>query len=68
MATKIKPNEIPKWAKYRARDRDGWVYFFAVEPRARSHGWVQGGVRQRDDSVTTRFMCDDWSRTLQAIK
>jgi len=57
----------PQWARYRARDRDGWVYFYSLEPRARSHGWVSGGVRQRDESIQTQFRADNWIGTLEKI-
>lgn len=68
MTTKVSPKKIPQWARYRARDRDGWVYFFSLEPRARSHGWVSGGIRQRDESVDSQTRTDNWSETLKRIK
>lgn len=68
MPSKTKEHpKAPKWARYRARDRDGWVYFYALEPRARSHGWVSGGIRQRDPSIQTQSRSDTWAETLTKI-
>lgn len=68
MPTKKKQkSNVPDWARYRARDRDGWVYFYALEPKARSHGWVSGGIRQRDPSIQTQMRSDSWTETLTKI-
>lgn len=66
--TKVGGPVVPSWANYRGRCRDGYYYFYAVKPVARSVGWVSGGIRSRDTSVTEPYRHSNWQNTLVPIK
>lgn len=58
----------PSWAKYKARDKDGFYYFFSLSPKPRSTGWVSGGIKCRVDRRVKRpFKHENWPNTLEPL-
>lgn len=57
----------PSWAKYKARDKNGFYYFYAYAPKPSSQGWVSAGIKARVDKRLKPFKHEDWHTTLESL-
>lgn len=57
----------PSWAKYKARNKDGFYYFYAYAPKPSSKGWVSAGITARVDKRLKPIKHEDWYTTLESL-
>lgn len=52
----------PSWARYRARNKDGYWYWYAYRPKPSTIGWVAAGIKARINDK--RKLHENWPHTL----
>lgn len=58
----------PSWAKYKARNKDGFEYYFAYQPKPSNTGWVAAGIKGRINLKDTKpFKHENWHNTLEIL-
>lgn len=56
----------PEWARYAARSKDGYWYFFSHKPKPSASGWVCGGIKERLNDFNYKH--EDWPFSLLTIQ
>lgn len=52
----------PSWAKYKTRNKDGFEYYFAYQPKPSNKGWVAAGIKARINDK--RKLHENWVHSL----